>query len=89
MRILSLIFFTIITLSLNFNVSFAQKKISSYVKYAETYSNLAIRHMDKYKIPASITLSQGILESGAGMSALAQKSNNHFGMFKCRWVRTV
>lgn len=38
--------------------------------------------MEKYRIPASITLAQGILESGAGMSDLARRSNNHFGI-KC------
>ena len=38
--------------------------------------------MHKYKIPASITLAQGVLESGNGRSQLASKSNNHFGI-KC------
>ena len=38
--------------------------------------------MEKYKIPASISLAQGILESGNGLSTLAKKSNNHFGI-KC------
>ena len=38
--------------------------------------------MHDYKIPASITLAQGILESGKGRSELALKSNNHFGI-KC------
>ena len=38
--------------------------------------------MKEHKIPASITLAQGLLESGAGMSELARKSNNHFGI-KC------
>lgn len=39
-------------------------------------------HKAKYKIPSSITLAQGLLESGAGKSDLAIKSNNHFGI-KC------
>ena len=52
------------------------------VNYINRYSNLAIRHRDKYKIPASITLAQGILESGAGTSHLAVAANNHFGI-KC------
>ncbi len=60
----------------------AQKKNQRYIKYIDTYSDLAVEHMKKYKIPASITLAQGLLESGAGTSRLAQKSNNHFGI-KC------
>lgn len=59
-----------------------QTKLSTYENYIRKYSDLAIDHMEKYKIPASITLAQGILESGAGMSDLARNSNNHFGI-KC------
>lgn len=61
---------------------FAQSGVRTYEIYIEQYSDLAIEHMDRYKIPASITLAQGILESGAGMSDLARRSNNHFGI-KC------
>ena len=43
---------------------------------------MAIDQMLRYKIPASITLAQGLLESGAGTSTLARKANNHFGI-KC------
>lgn len=50
--------------------------------YIEKYAPLAVKKMDEYKIPASITLAQGILESGKGRSELALKSNNHFGI-KC------
>lgn len=50
--------------------------------YIEQYSDIAIEEMQKYKIPASITLAQGILESGSGKSELTLKSNNHFGI-KC------
>ena len=50
--------------------------------YIEGYKNIATDKMIKYKIPASITLAQGILESGNGRSTLALKSNNHFGI-KC------
>ena len=50
--------------------------------YIKTYSGFAVQQMKKYKIPASIILSQGLLESGAGASTLALKSNNHFGI-KC------
>ena len=51
-------------------------------EYITKYKDEAIYQMIKYKIPASITLAQGILESGDGNSELAKKSNNHFGI-KC------
>lgn len=60
----------------------AQRKNASYIKYIDLYSPIAVKHQSKYGIPASITLAQGILESGAGQSELARKSNNHFGI-KC------
>jgi len=50
--------------------------------YVNTYSKIAINEMKKYKIPASITMAQGILESNSGKGSLALKSNNHFGI-KC------
>ena len=50
--------------------------------YIKTYSKIAVEQMNKYKIPASIILAQGLVESGAGASNLALKSNNHFGI-KC------
>ena len=56
--------------------------LSSYHRYIHKYKDLAIEQQHKYKIPASITLAQGLLESGAGMSDLAKRSNNHFGI-KC------
>lgn len=55
---------------------------NDYIAYIEKYKGIAIEQMNKYHIPASITLAQGLLESGAGKSELAQKSNNHFGI-KC------
>ena len=51
-------------------------------EYIEKYSSLAVKQMHQYKIPASITLAQGILESNNGNSRLAVKANNHFGI-KC------
>ena len=51
-------------------------------EYIDKYKDEAIYQMKKYKIPASITLAQGILESGDGNSELAKRSNNHFGI-KC------
>ena len=46
--------------------------------YIKEYSEVAIQQMRAFKIPASITLAQGILESGSGNSFLARSSNNHF-----------
>ena len=60
----------------------AQRKNSRYVEYINKYSDLAVEQMKLHKIPASITLAQGLLESGAGYSQLAKRSNNHFGI-KC------
>lgn len=51
-------------------------------EYIETYKDEAIKEMHNSGVPASITLAQGILESGDGNSALARYANNHFGI-KC------
>jgi LysM repeat protein len=50
--------------------------------YIETYADWAVAEMERSGIPASITLGQGILESGSGNSRLAREANNHFGI-KC------
>jgi hypothetical protein len=50
--------------------------------YIEKYKDIAILEMNNYGIPASITLAQGLLESGNGNSSLAREANNHFGI-KC------
>lgn len=60
----------------------AQTRNKQYEDYIKKYRELAVDEMKKYHIPASITLAQGLLESGAGQSTLARKSNNHFGI-KC------
>ena len=52
-------------------------------EYVDKYKHIAIEHMERYGIPASITLAQGILESDSGNSNLARRSNNHFGI-KCK-----
>ena len=62
-------------------VSLAQSN-KKRLAYIEEYKYMAIKEMEIYGIPASITLAQGILESGNGMSELAAKHNNHFGI-KC------
>jgi flagellum-specific peptidoglycan hydrolase FlgJ len=60
--------------------------VSSYTNTTEDYianfSDIAKVEMRKYKIPASITLAQGILESASGKGRLAVEANNHFGI-KC------
>ena len=60
----------------------AQTRNKQYEEYIKKYRDIAVEEMKKYHIPASITLAQGLLESGAGQSTLARKSNNHFGI-KC------
>ena len=52
------------------------------LSYIEEYNDIAILEMISYKIPASITLAQGILESRSGLSRLSVRGNNHFGI-KC------
>jgi len=55
---------------------------NSTEEYIIQYKDISMQEMQVYKIPASITLAQGILESGSGKGALTLKSNNHFGI-KC------
>lgn len=52
------------------------------LSYIDTFKQVAIEEMNAIGIPASITLAQGILESGSGNSELAKYANNHFGI-KC------
>ena len=53
-----------------------------YQQYIDQYKDIAIEQMKRWKVPASITLAQGLFESGAGQSDLTRRSNNHFGI-KC------
>ncbi len=73
---------SILLLVIAYSLSAQVRKNESYQKYIEQYKELAIEQMRKHRIPASITLAQGILESGAGSGQLALRSNNHFGI-KC------
>ena len=59
-------------------------------EYINKYKKIAVAHMERYGIPASITMAQGILESDCGNSWLSQASNNHFGI-KCKrnWTGDV
>ncbi len=54
--------------------------------YIANFSAIAMEEMRKYKIPASITLAQGILESGSARGRLAVEANNHFGIKCHEWT---
>jgi flagellum-specific peptidoglycan hydrolase FlgJ len=66
-----------------------REAIANYVpltsqQYIERYKAIAIQEMNLYHIPASITLAQGLFESGSGNGELARVANNHFGI-KCTY----
>ncbi len=67
--------------------AFSQYNEKDIYTYIDNYKELAIQKMHQYKIPASITLAQGIFESACGKSKLAISGNNHFGI-KCHkeWI---
>lgn len=74
-----LLFVSILAVSLPL---FSQLKNPGFVHYIEKYKDLAIEQQRKHKVPAAITMAQGLLESGAGTSELSVTANNHFGI-KC------
>ncbi len=76
-KVLFLLSFSISTISL----AETGNKMSQE-DYVSIWSNSAVEQMQLYRIPASITIAQGILESGNGNSPLATEANNHFGI-KC------
>lgn len=55
-------------------------------RYIDTYKDIAKTEMQLYNIPASITLAQGILESGSGNGRLSVEANNHFGIKCHEWT---
>ena len=61
---------------------FVKFPIANTQEYIETFAEMAQYEMRAFGIPASITLAQGILESGSGKGELTRKTNNHFGI-KC------
>ena len=63
-----------------FNVCVSAQSSSDIYSYISLYKQVALDQEKKYGIPASITLAQGILESGAGKSMLTRNANNHFGV---------
>lgn len=73
--------FTFCVIMFAFLLAVSQNKTATE-QYISQYRNIAIENQNQYGIPASITLAQGIIESGSGRSALAKESNNHFGI-KC------
>lgn len=79
---ISHIVFPLILLFLFTSLAQGQRRNKRYLEYIEQYKVIAVEQMMRYKIPASITLAQGLLESGAGQSTLTRNSNNHFGI-KC------
>ncbi|MHC1774805.1 MAG: glucosaminidase domain-containing protein [Lentimicrobium sp.] len=76
-----IVFFSLVFQSVVIIAQKPEGKIT-YNQYIQNYKDIAVRKMQEYKIPASITLAQGLLESGSGNSELALKANNHFGI-KC------
>lgn len=78
---LGLLALFLIVLSSTINAA-ERKRNTLYDDYINKYKGVAISHMSKYKIPASVTMAQALLESGAGRGSLTIRSNNHFGI-KC------
>lgn len=76
MRKLIYVFSLIATIS-------TQAQESKDITYIRKHAALAVQEMQLYKVPASITLAQGLLETGGGQSRLADQANNHFGI-KCK-----
>ena len=69
-----------IALLLTANGSIQAQGMNESEAYLNKFHPAAIEQMKKYGIPASITLAQGLLESGRGTSMLATRGNNHFGI---------
>lgn len=80
MRKMKSLFVVITTITTLHSSGQKQEKVLDYISQ---YKDLAITEMQRTGVPASITLAQGIHESGAGASKLAMASNNHFGI-KCK-----
>lgn len=76
------VIFVLLCLVVCLSWSSAQTKMTQE-DYINKYFSLAVEEMNRYKIPASITLAQGLIETESGNSLLASKANNHFGI-KCK-----
>ena len=80
-RVFNVFLMVLLFCAINMSVE-AQNRSQTYENYIKKYKDIAIKQQKKHGIPASITLAQGLLESAAGQSRLAQEANNHFGI-KC------
>ena len=74
------IFLFLLLAPCSLSLVWAQRTNQAYWTYIDKYKDWAIEQMHQYRIPASITLAQGLLESNAGRSRLATQANNHFGI---------
>ena len=72
-----------LTIILSFFILILQAQKQTPNEYINRYKELAVIEMHRSGVPASITLSQGVLESSSGNSRLAKFANNHFGI-KCK-----
>lgn len=70
----------LIIISLTGSNSLWAQTLNESELYLQRFGPVAVEQMKKYGIPASITLAQGLLESGRGTSKLATIGNNHFGI---------
>lgn len=71
------------TLSLGLFSTYYAQDWKTNDQYIQNFAKYAVEEMELYKIPASIKLAQGILETGGGQSRLAKEGKNHFGI-KCK-----
>lgn len=74
--------FCAILAAIGTTVAPAQHLSATFLSYIDQYKEVAVKEAQEYGVPASITLAQGLLESGAGRSYLARVGHNHFGI-KC------
>lgn len=81
MRIITFIISLFLCISASASLAAKDEKTPQTI-YIEQFATLAVEEMYRSGVPASITLAQGLLESGYGLSELAVKGNNHFGI-KC------
>ena len=74
--------YIVFSLLISFSSCLLAQTYQFYADYVTVFAPTAVAQMEEYGVPASITLAQGLLESGAGRSNLSQRANNHFGI-KC------